>query len=159
MEVYTQEARIILAIEAIRTSKKLSLRKAAKIYNVPRSILTNRVNGQISIRDRRRVAQKLTELEEEVIVQYIIDLDNRGFRPRLAGIEDIANDILETRGGKRVRKLWAYRFVRRRQELKTRFNRVYDFRRALCEDSELIRGWFRLFQNTRTKYGVVDADI
>jgi predicted HTH domain antitoxin len=45
MEVYTQEARIILAIEAICTSKKLSLRKAAKIYNVPRPTLTNRING------------------------------------------------------------------------------------------------------------------
>jgi hypothetical protein len=96
MEVYTQEARIILAIEAIRTSQKLSLRKAAKIYNVPRSTLTNRVNGQISIRDRRLVAQKLTELEEEVIVQYIINLDNRGVVPRLSSVEDIANNILET---------------------------------------------------------------
>jgi hypothetical protein len=101
----------------------------------------------------------MTELEEEVIVQYIIDLDIRGFGPRLASVEDIVNNILETRGGKRVRKLWAYRFVRRHQELKTCFNRVYDFQRALCEDHELIRGWFRLFQNIRTKYSVVDADI
>jgi hypothetical protein len=68
MEVYTQEARIILAIEAIRTSKKLSLRKAIEIYNIPCSILTNRINSQTSIRDRRPAVQKLIELEEEVIV-------------------------------------------------------------------------------------------
>ena len=105
MEVYTQEARIILAIEAIRTSKKLSLRKAAEIYNIPRSTLTNRMNGQTSIRDRRPAVQKLTKLEEEVIVQYILDLDDRGFGPRLASVEDMANYLLETRGGKRVRKL------------------------------------------------------
>jgi hypothetical protein len=87
---------------------------------------------------------KLTELEGEVIIQKILDIDTRGFAPRLASIKDIANYILESRGGRRVRKLWAYRFVQRRPELKTRFNRVYDFQRALCEDSELIRGWFRL---------------
>jgi hypothetical protein len=127
MEVYTQEARIILAMEAIRTSKKLSRRKAAKIYNIPRSILTDRINGHTSIRDRRPAVQNLTELEEEVIVQYILDLDKRGLGPRLARVEDMANYLLESRGGKRVGKLWVYRFVRRRQELKTRFNRVYDF--------------------------------
>ena len=40
MEVYTQEARIILAIEAIRISKKLSRRSAAKIYNIPYATLS-----------------------------------------------------------------------------------------------------------------------
>jgi hypothetical protein len=63
------------------------------------------MNGYTSIRDRRLVVQKLTELEEEVIVQYILDLDSRGFAPRLAGVEDIVNYLLETRGGKRVGKL------------------------------------------------------
>jgi DNA-binding transcriptional regulator YiaG len=35
MSVQTQEARIILAIEAIRTTKKLSRRRVAEIYDVP----------------------------------------------------------------------------------------------------------------------------
>ena len=64
MSVQTQEARIILAIEAIRTSKKLSRRKAATIYEVPESILRLRINGYTLIRDRRSVAQNLTKLEE-----------------------------------------------------------------------------------------------
>ena len=144
MSIHTQEARIILAIEAIRTSKKLSRRKAAKIYNIPFSTLTGRMNGRTALPKRRPAVQKLTELEEEVISQYILDLDLRGFAPRLAGVEDMANCLLETRRGKRVGKLWAYRFVRRRPELKTRFTRVYDFQRALCEDPVLIRRWFEL---------------
>ena len=86
-------------------------------------------------------------------------MDKRGFGPRLAGVEDIANYLLESQGGKHIGKLWAHRFVQQRQELKTRFNRVYDFQRALCEDPKLIGDWFRLFQNMRAKYGVVDADI
>src|SRR6195952_2376227 len=40
MSVITKEAKIILAIEAIRTSKRLSRRKAAKLYGVPFSTLT-----------------------------------------------------------------------------------------------------------------------
>ena len=96
MSIQTQEARIILAIKAIRTSKKLSRRAAAKIYTMPYSTLSDRINGVTSICDRRPAASKLTELEEEAIVRYIIDLDMRGFRPRLASVEDIANYLLET---------------------------------------------------------------
>jgi hypothetical protein len=64
MSVQTQEVRIILAIEAIRISKKLSRRKAATIYEVPESTLRLRINGHTSIRNRRPAAQNLTELEE-----------------------------------------------------------------------------------------------
>ena len=159
MSVQTQEARIILAIEAIQTSKKLSRRKAAKIYNVPESSLRLRMNGSISLSERRPAVQKMTKLEEDVIVRRILDMDSRGFAPRLAGVEDMANFILESEGGKRVGSRWAQRFVQRRPELKTRFNRVYDFQRALCEDSELIGAWFRLVENMRAKYDVLDCDF
>ena len=47
MEIHTAEARIILAIEAIRTSKKLSCRSAAKIYKVSETTLRKRIAGRI----------------------------------------------------------------------------------------------------------------
>jgi hypothetical protein len=159
MQIQTDEARIILAIEAIRTSKRMSCRKAAKIYNVSKSTLSDRIAGRPSRSDIQPNCLKLTKLEEDVIVQHIFDLDSRGFSPRLADVEDMANYLLETRRAKRVGKLWAHRFVQRRPELKTRFNRVYDFQRALCEDPELIGAWFRLVENIRAKYGVVDSDF
>lgn len=159
MSVQTQEARIILAIEAIRTTKKLSRLCAARIYNVPYSILTDRMNGRTVRAELRPPTTKLTQLEEESLSLYILDLDSRGFAPRLADVEDMANYLLETRRGKRVGKLWAHRFVRRRPELKTRFNRVYDFQRALCEDPVLIRGWFELVRNIKAKYRVLDCDF
>jgi hypothetical protein len=160
MQVQTQEARIILAIEAIRTSKrKLSRWKAAEIYNVPYSTLTDRMTSKPPRRDIRANCLKLTKLEEEVIVNYILDLDSRGFSPRLADVEDMADYLLEARRAKRVGKLWAHRFVQRTPALKTRFNRAYDFQRALCEDPDLIGAWFRLVENMRMKYSVLDGDF
>ena len=38
----------------------------------------------------------LSELEEGVVIRNILDLDSRGFTPRLASIEDIANLLLES---------------------------------------------------------------
>jgi hypothetical protein len=105
MSIQTQEARIILAIKAIRSSKRLSRTKAAKIYNILYSTLTNRMNSQTPRQEYQPPIQKLTELEEEVILRNILKLDTRGFAPRLAGVEDIANYILESQGGKHVGKL------------------------------------------------------
>ena len=97
METQSNEARILLVIAALRRDKKLSRRAATRIYNVPYSTLTDRINSYAISSEYRPVAHKLTELEEEVIIQHILELDTRGFGPRLAGIEDIANSILESR--------------------------------------------------------------
>ena len=99
MQIQTNEARIILAIEAIRSSRKISIRAAAKLYNIPHSTLAHRMAGRTPCNEIKANCHKLTEIEEEVIVQYILDLDSRGFAPRLANVEDIANHILESRGG------------------------------------------------------------
>ncbi|APA07651.1 hypothetical protein sscle_03g024210 [Sclerotinia sclerotiorum 1980 UF-70] len=159
MEIQSKEARIILAIEAIQKSKNLTVGKAAKIYKVPRTTLRDRMGGRIHRLETRANNLNLTEKEEEVLIQYIIDMDERGFAPKLSGVEDMANYILESRGAKRVGKLWAHRFVKRCTKLKTRFSRVYDFQRALCEDPKLIEEWFGLVSNMRAKYGIQDCDF
>ncbi|ESZ90927.1 hypothetical protein SBOR_8699 [Sclerotinia borealis F-4128] len=146
-------------MKTIESNPKLTIRKTAQLYSVPRSTLGDRIRGKPNIAESRPKSYNLTELEEEVLIQYILDLDERDFAPKLSGVEDMANYILESRGAKKVGKLWAHRFVKRRSELKTRFNRVYDFQRALCEDPELIEGWFRLVSNMQAKYGIQDCDF
>jgi hypothetical protein len=49
------------------------------------------MNGSAPLSERRPVAQNLTELEEQIIVNYILDRDSRGFSPRQANVEDMAN--------------------------------------------------------------------
>jgi hypothetical protein len=76
MAAPSQEARITMAIEAIHSSKKISRRAAAKIYNVPESTLRTRMDGAAALTNRRPGIQLSTDLEEMVIVQYILDLDS-----------------------------------------------------------------------------------
>ena len=109
--------------------------------------------------ERRPASHNLTKVEEEVIIRYILDLDLRGFPPLIGDVAAMADHILTSRGTRRVGKQWAYRFVQRRPELKTRFSRSYDFQRALCEDSDVLNAWFRLVSNMRAKYGILDCDF
>lgn len=159
MESLPSENRVLLAIQAIEINKNLSHRRAAKIYNVSESILRNRMNNMTLKSDSRNGRHALTKIEEDTIVQYIIDLDERGFPPRVAGVEDMVNLLLEKRDGGRVENHWAQRFITRRKELNTRLNRVYDFQRASCEDPELISAWFKLVENMKAKYGIQDGDF
>ena len=117
------------------------------------------MNGITPQAEKRNARHTLTSSEEETLVRHILDLDSRGFSPRIDSVRDMANLLLATRQATPVGKLWPYNFVRRHPGLKTRFSRAYDFQRALCEDPALIDAWFRLVANMRTKYSIQDCDF
>jgi hypothetical protein len=71
----------------------------------------------------------------------------------------MANSLLADRDASPVGKRWAHNFVKRQPELKTRIFRRYYYQRAKCEDPTIIRGWFRLVQNTIAKYNIQSEDI
>ncbi|KFY79193.1 hypothetical protein V499_01785 [Pseudogymnoascus sp. VKM F-103] len=94
MESTSNESRIILAIEALKNDPKLTERAAASIYNVPRTTLADRRARKLSRRDMTANGRKLTNLEENVLLNRIIDLIKRGFSPQLEDIQDMANCLL-----------------------------------------------------------------
>ncbi len=104
MSVLTKEGRIILAIEAIRTTKKMSIQCTAKTYEVPEAIFCHRIKGRVAIFEKRNVYLKLTSSEEDTLVQYILDLDTRGFPSWINGVEDMANSLLATHREKPIGK-------------------------------------------------------
>ena len=85
------ETRVILALEALQNNENLSIRAAAKIYNVPATTIRRRRNGNAVRCDTAPNSRKLIDLEEKTIVQYIIELSARAFPPRLCGVEDMAD--------------------------------------------------------------------
>ena len=97
MELPLVEARIIMALEAIKGDKKLSIRAAAKVYNIPPTTLFDRRASRRARADTSPNSQKLTKLEEEAIVRYILKLGTRSFPPRLRDMEDMANQLLRVR--------------------------------------------------------------
>ena len=78
-----QEGRILLAINAIKQGQFQSVRVAAASYGIPRTTLRRRIEGMTSRRDSIPKSQNLTSYEESALIQYILDLDSRGFSPRL----------------------------------------------------------------------------
>jgi hypothetical protein len=159
MPTTLKEGHILLALQALQNDKNLTVRAAAKIYRVSRKTLGRRRAGTPAQCDTTPKSKNLTHSEEEVIVQYIIELDARSFPPRLCGVEDMANHLLRERDAPPVGKLWAHRFVKRQPQLRTRYTHRYDYQRAKCEDPKVIGVWFVLVWNVRAKYGILDDDV
>ena len=90
----SKEARLLLAVKAYREHPKLGYRAIARSYRVAESTLRSRVKGSLPMDERRPAIARLIVLEEKVILERILDLAVRGFAPRIASIEDIANFIL-----------------------------------------------------------------
>jgi helix-turn-helix, Psq domain len=116
------EAKINLAIQAIKQDQFQSVRHAAVTYDVPRTSLRRRRAGILPKRDYKPKLKKLTKLKETVIYNYIIDLDERGFAPTLNAVRAIADRLLSKRGGRPVGINWPATFVNRTPRIKTHIN-------------------------------------
>lgn len=92
-----EEYRIQLALQAIKQDATLSLRRAATIYNISHRTLSDRRARKPFRRDCAPNSMKLLKTEEEVIVKYVLNLNARGFPPRLAAVKDMADSLLAKR--------------------------------------------------------------
>ncbi|RKK06656.1 hypothetical protein BFJ65_g18554 [Fusarium oxysporum f. sp. cepae] len=133
------DARTLLTLQALQNNPKLSLRRAAGIYKIDERRLRRRRQGIQSRRDWIPKSRRLSDLEEQIIVQFILDLYSRGFPPRLRSVQEMANRLLTDRGISPIGINWASNFMKRQPELKTHFQRSYGYQRARCDDPTIIR--------------------
>ena len=155
----SNEYQLQLTLQTFEKDLQLNIRKAVQLYNIPRITLTHYINGRSIYANIIINLQKLTALEEEVVVREVLDLDSRRFLPRMYDMEDMANRLLATYDATCVRPYWASNFIKRQPELCIYWNRLYDYQKAQCEDPEIIGVWFRFFQNIVAKYSIIESDI
>jgi hypothetical protein len=153
------EDRILLAVKAYQNGQFRSIRAAAAAYDVPHSTLAHRIKGRKARTDIPANCQKLSSLEEASLKKWILDMDERGLPPTHAAVRKMADLLLHERKGEAVSERWITRFIKRHDELISKYTRKYDYQRAKCEDPEVINQWFNLVQNTIIKYGILEQDI
>jgi hypothetical protein len=146
-EALYQEGRIDLAINAHKQGQITSFRAATSTYDVPRSTAQRRVKGIKPKRDSIAPNRRLTLVQEESLKQWILSSDRRGMPPRIETVRQMAS-ILATQRARSatiqpISKNWVSTFLKRHNDLQSKYNRKYDYQRAKCEDPILIRAWFK----------------
>ena len=116
-----QEGRLAISKQSIQNNQVLSFRKAAKLYSVPRTSLKRRVDGSVPIAQSNAKKRKLQPTEEQALVQWILNLNQRGFPPQIIDVRRMADTLLTARGQNPppppLGKNWAGRFINTQPEL------------------------------------------
>jgi hypothetical protein len=160
--VANQEGKILLALNDIQNGRINSIRAAARLYKIPHTTLADRAKGVVSRVDKRPSGYKLTELEEDSLCQWVLSIDTRGAAPRQATMREMANILLAARGSHpplTISKNWPTAFIKRREELRSRYSRKYNYKRALNEDPKALRAWFATVQRIIDENGIQPEDI
>ena len=107
--------------------------------------------------------RKLSDIEEETLSKWILDMCQRGLPLRISNVRYLAQLLLSARlkssEKAAIGEQWVNRFIQRHPELKSKYTRQYDYQRAKCENPELIKNWFTCVQETIQKYGILEQDI
>ena len=125
----SREGRISLAIASYRNNPKQSIRALAKASDIPQSTLHTRIYGVQPRSETASVNRKLSATEEQSLVQWILDLDRRGFPPHIIDVRRMADALLAARGQdpppQPVGKKWVSRFIQSQPELQTKWTRRF----------------------------------
>ncbi|KAI1675982.1 Transposase [Pyrenophora tritici-repentis] len=159
----SREARVLLASRALQEKRVTSQRQAAMLYDAPRTTLRRRLRGTQPRSETASINRKLSAIEEQSLIQWILELDRRGFPPHIIDVRRMADALLAARGQDPppppVGKNWVSRFIQGQPELQTKWTRRLHSQRASYEDPAIIAAWFKLVEETRQTYGVLDQDI
>ena len=115
-----KEGKLALSMQAVQNKQISSHHKAAALFNLPRSTLYDRANGALPRAITNARKRKLQPLEEDSLVKWILDLDQRGFPPQIIDVRRMADALLAARGQDPphpVGKNWVSRFVNTQPEL------------------------------------------
>ena len=157
---YTKET-VLLAVEDVR-SNKLTMRKAAQQYGIPKSTLALYISGKLQIGVRSGPASILSPEEEQRIVDYAVHMGQIGYERTREQIFDIVAKIVTKDGrpnpfvdGKPGRKWWAS-FKKRHPEISLHTPERLQLARAKCCIPEVLGAWYEEFGEFLKTYSLMN---
>lgn len=133
----------------------LSLRKAVKAYNVPRSTLQARFDGRKSRVESHAHEQNLSPAQEQILVDWVKVQGQRGIPLSLASVTDYASDI----AGKPMGDSWIRRFRSRHPDLSLKMTSSLEECRASSLTPAAVAGFYDLLEEVVTQYQVPPENI
>ena len=152
-----------LAIEAMNESplladgrRKLSIRQAAKDFEVVRSTLATRFQGTaLPRKDAHEHQKKLSAPEEKVLVEWIKAQGRRGVPISPGTIGDHAEAI----AGGSVGASWPGRFMERHPDLKTKWTQSLEKCRANNVNYANVNNFYDMYEGLVEEYNIPIENI
>lgn len=152
---------MVNALTAVK-KKEMSVKAAAKAFNVPRTTLLYKVNGRYPEERKMGPKTNLTIEEENILIEWMFRCASRGFPVTREQLIDSVELLIKKKNQKtsfnnsRPGKKWFSLFLKRHPEISTRVTQnLNQARAAVCE--EKIRNWFKEVKNDLIAENVFDV--
>lgn len=150
-----REVAIQSAINDFNAGLYPSQRAAAKAYNVPPPTLSARIRGTTDRAASHQHQQRLTPLQEDFLVEWILEEDARACPPSHARAREMANRILRMNGDNQpIGKHWLYHFIKRQPRIASVVGRKLEAQRADAATPEQVRAFLELYEQTRRRLNI-----
>jgi DDE superfamily endonuclease/Tc5 transposase DNA-binding domain/helix-turn-helix, Psq domain len=158
------EERIQKALKHYRrclgTKEEISIRKAAKLYGIKNwERLRGRLHGAKPRENHSAEMQRLSPMEESVLVAWCLQLYNWGWPARITQLRRMAVELLKEKGDTLdLGSRWQDAFLGRHPELKSKFVRPRDRKRYLAQSRDNFLHWFNMYHQQKVQHQVHDDD-
>ena len=150
-----------MSFESMKKKRKPSIRSIAKQYGLIYTTLKRRIIGKTQSRQEAHESeQRLSDLEENTLKAWILQVAEWGWPPRISQIKFMTSELLMNKGDYReLGPNWVSRFLSRYSKLRSRFSQPLDRDRAETHDSKKLMRWFQLVKSTIQKYSIQQKDV
>jgi len=156
------EERIQLALKAVTINgfrpngrPWLSLREAAKAYQVKKTTLTERFNGRKTKKEAHEHEKTLTFAAEEALVEWIKEMGRRGVPLHASAVAKHASVI----SGNNVGEHWVQRFRVRHPELKAKWTSGLERCRAQALNPTAVADFYDTLHDMIEKHDIPKENI
>src|SRR6266850_1608360 len=159
----SKEEHIQLAITAVHASGLkpdslttcLSLREAAKFYDVPQGTLTDRYSGVRTRAEAHEHEQLLSTAQEAVVVDWVKVMAKWGVPMTPCMVRDHVASIT----GGPVGESWVERFKKRHPDLKVKWTTSLEKCRAECLNPTLVNEFYNLLEEVIKQYNILQENV
>ena len=137
---------------------RLSIRRAAESYQVPRSTLSDRVTGRVSEGSHSGPSRYLSDEEEAELVHFLVGSASVGYAKTKKDVLAIVSRIIEAKGGAKstVSHGWWESFRKRHPNLTLRTAEKLSYARYVSTDPDIINQYFDLLKDTLMNNKLLD---
>lgn len=157
-----QEGCILLALDAYKKGEFNTIRGAAAAFDVCHMTLSRRYKGITQHAAIRTNCHRLSQNEEDSLIEWIKSMDSRGLAPKRYMIKNIANFLLAERGDSVsyiIGQNWVNCFIACIPDIFSRLSRRYNYQCAKYKDPKTIQKCFDTVQCTIIEYDITNNNI
>ncbi len=134
---------------------KLSIREAARRYDIPHQTLTARYNGCQSRQQAHAHQQSLSPVHEQVLKDWIKSLGRRGIPVSPGSLTQYASVI----SGTPISERWTRNFRKRHPDIKARWTTSLECCRAKALNRTQVSKFFQILKDVVMEFDILPSNI